>query len=99
MSNDNKIIKDFVETVFKEIDVSKSISDLEKILDKRGVENKYRINIDDYPKIKFNIIIDEIQKLENEYFIIDNIFNHHKIEEIDIAISKLLYAMAWKNEY
>jgi hypothetical protein len=99
---DNKIIynqeiKEFVDTVFKEISASKSISDLDKILDKRDVENKFRIKINDYPKIEFNITIEEIQNIEIETFIIDNLFNHDKIAENDNTITKLLYAMAWKN--
>lgn len=90
-------IKEFVNTVFTEICASKSISDLEKILDKRGVENKYRIKTNDYPRIEFKITIEEIQNIENETFIIDNIFNHDKIAQNDNTIVKLLYAMAWKN--
>ncbi|GAA4061665.1 hypothetical protein GCM10022389_02640 [Flavobacterium cheonanense] len=97
IDNDNLKIKELVNNVFKEICASKSISGLEKILDKRRVENKYRIKIDDYPKIEFNITIEEIQKLEEESFICKNIFNHNKIGETENTIVKLLYAMAWKN--
>ena len=94
---DNQNIKEFVETVFNDICKSKSISDLEKILENNKVEKKYWIKVVDYPKLEFNITIEEIQKLENESYISNNIFNHNKIAEIDNTIAKLLYAMAWKN--
>lgn len=93
----NRELKEFVDAIFKEISASKSVSDLEKILDKRDLENKYRIKIDDYPKIEFSITNEEIQRLEDETFISNNLFNHSKIKENDNTIAKLLYAMAWKN--
>tara|TARA_B110000285_G_C14648554_1_gene390799 strand:- start:106 stop:270 length:165 start_codon:yes stop_codon:yes gene_type:complete len=46
---------EFVKSVFYDICKSKSIYDLEKILDKNEVEEKYRIKTDDFPKIEFNI--------------------------------------------
>lgn len=94
---ENQIIKEFVETVFYDISKSKSISDLEKILEKNKVDKKYWININYYPKIEFNITTSEIEKLQDESFISDNILNHEKIGKIDNTIVKLLYAMAWKN--
>lgn len=92
-----KEIKIFVDTIFYNIKKSNSIFDLDFILFNNEVEEKYRVKTDDYPKIKFNISIEEIQKLENETFIINNIFNHDKIAENNNTIVKLLYAMAWKN--
>lgn len=86
-----------VDSIFDNIINSKSISDLERILEKNEIETKYWIKSDDYPKIKFNISISEIEKLENESFIIDNIINHNMIKDVDNTIAKLLYAMAWKN--
>jgi hypothetical protein len=93
----NKCIKKFIDIIFNSIKDSKSISDLEKILDKNEVDKKYWIKDVDYPKLDFNITKSEIKKLEYESYISNNIFNHNKIGEVDNTISKLLYAMAWKN--
>ena len=97
IDNYNVKVKELVNTIFNDISKSKSISDLEKILENNKVEKKYWIKVADYPKLEFNITIEEIQKLENESYISNNIFNHNKIAEIDNTIAKLLYAMAWKN--
>lgn len=88
---------EFVKSIFTDIIKSKSISDLEKILDKYEVEEKYRIKTDVFPKIEFDITKSDIKKLEDEDYIVNNIFNHNKIAKVDSTISKLLYAMAWKN--
>lgn len=90
-------VKELVNTVFNDISKSKSISDLEKILENNKVDKKYWIKLVDYPKLEFSITKSEIQKLEDESYISNNIFNHNKIAEIDNTIAKLLYAMAWKN--
>jgi hypothetical protein len=97
MISDNKHIKLLIKTVFNDICLSKSISDLEKILEKNKVEKKYWIKDVDYPKLELSITKSEIEKLEDNSFIIDNIFNHNKIAKVDNTIAKLLYAMAWKN--
>lgn len=94
---DNLEIQKFINTIFKEICVSKSIVDLGAILKRNNVDEKYWINANDYPKIEFKITVEEIEKLENESIIVDNIINHNKIKDVDNTIAKLLYAMAWKN--
>ena len=97
IDNYNVKVKELVNTVFNDISKSKSISDLEKILENNKVDKKYWIKLVDYPKLEFSITKSEIQKLEDESYISNNIFNHNKIAEIDNTIAKLLYAMAWKN--
>ena len=97
MKNNSQRTKIIVNSIFNDIIKSKSISDLEKILYNIKIDEKYKVKTDDYPKIKFNISNSEIEKLENESFIIDNIINHNKIKDVDNTVAKLLYAMAWKN--
>lgn len=94
---ENQNIKEFVNIVFDDICKSISITALEKILENNKVEKKYWIKVVDYPKLEFKITLEEIQKLENESFIIDNVFDHNNIGKNDNTIAKLLYAMAWKN--
>jgi hypothetical protein len=97
MIDNNVKVKELVNSIFEDISKSKSISDLEKILEHNKVDKKYWIKLVDYPKLEFSITKSEIQKLEDESYISNNIFNHNKIAEIDNTIAKLLYAMAWKN--
>lgn len=97
IDSENLKAKKLINSIFDDIINSKSISDLERILEKNEVETKYWIKSDDYPKIKFNITNSEIQKLESQSYINNNIFNHNKIGETENTIVKLLYAMAWKN--
>lgn len=97
IDSENLSAKMLVNSIFNDISESKSISDLELILDNNKVETKYWIKSYNYPKIKFSITIEGIQQLENESFIIDNIINHNKIVDNESTIAKLLYTMAWKN--
>lgn len=95
--SENLITKKLINSIFNDIINSKSISDIEKILENNNIETKYWIKTYDYPKIKFDISNSEIEKLEKESIIIDNIINHNKIKDVDNTVAKLLYAMAWKN--
>lgn len=97
INSENQHIKLIIKSVFNDICLSKSISDLEKILVKNEIEKKYWIKDVDYPKLEFSITKSEIQKIQDESYIINNIFNSNKIGEVDNTIAKLLYAMAWKN--
>jgi hypothetical protein len=97
IDSENLKAKKLVNSIFNDIIKSKSISDLEKILENNKVETKYWIKTGDYPKIIFSITNSEIKKLEDETFISNNIFNHDKVSESDNPTVKLLYAMAWKN--
>ena len=74
---ENHYVKEFVKSVFNDIYMSKSICDLEEILEKKDVENKYWIKDVDYPKLEFSITISEIKKLEDESYISNYIFNHN----------------------
>jgi hypothetical protein len=97
MNNFNKTYKKLIDDCFLKICNSKSINELDNILNILGIEDIYRIEFENYPKIEFSITKSEIKKLEDDSLISNNIFNHDKIGEIDSTALKLLYAMAWKN--
>ena len=94
--NDLEAIK-LVKEIFQLIKNAKSIADLEKVEnDKRIIKNKF--DIDTYPKIEFSIKGSEIQFLIDESEMIDKDFNFSKdiTSKLTDPISKLLFAIVWK---
>ena len=88
----------FTNEVFSLIKNSKSISDLENIPGKFGKLAMKGISIEDYPKIEFSISISEIQSLlENELIDRDLKLAKNISSKINDPLSKLLYAIVWKN--
>jgi len=96
MNNDEAI--EFTNNIFDLIKKARTISHLEIIPDKLEIPGKNRMNIDLYPKIEFAISPDEIRKLMDDK-ILDN--DHKFVPEITSKLAdpltKLLYAIAWKN--
>lgn len=95
--NDQQALK-FILDIFDLLKKSKSILDLEEIPDKIGIPNKNRMSIDGYPKIEYKINQTEIQSLLNDK-ILDNNLNFTKdiTSKLSDPITKLLYAISWKN--
>ena len=83
--------------VFNLIKKSKTISDLENIPDKLKIPIKNRISIND-PKIEFSIKKSEIQNLiDNKIVDNDHNFTTAIKSKLTDPVTKLLYAIAWKN--
>lgn len=83
---------------FEAIKASKTVEDLEKIHDSLKVPPKNKIKIDGYPKIDFDIQPKEIRKLQKNNLIDDECLLSNEISlKLTDPISKLLYAVAWKN--
>jgi hypothetical protein len=90
--------KKFTTDIFESIKKSTTIEDLKKIPDELNVPIKNRMNLNFYPKIKFNIEPGEIHELmENN--LIDKEFNFTAdlTSRIKDPLTKLLYATLWKN--
>lgn len=84
-----------VTKTFEKLMASKSISDVEQILDTLGIDKKYRMNDKVYPQIKFKITRQEIKDLKKQGIITaDNL-----LADISNAapLTKLLYSVLWKN--
>jgi len=88
----------FTNDVFNLIKQSKTISDLEAIPKKFGKIAMKGMNPEDYPKIEFNISMNEIQTLmKNKMIDTDFKFARNISSILTDPLSKLLYAIAWKN--
>ena len=90
--------KKFTTDIFESIKKSTTIEDLKKIPDELNIPIKNRMNLNFYPKIKFNIEPGEIHELmENN--LIDKEFNFTAdlTSRIKDPLTKLLYATLWKN--
>jgi hypothetical protein len=88
----------FIKDIFELIKESKTILDLESIPDKLEIPTKNRMNIDGYPKIEFSISPEEIQSLIENKIIDDKLnFTADLTLKLTDPLSKLLYAISWKN--
>jgi hypothetical protein len=86
---------DIVNQAFKKLLQAKTIDDVDRILDDLNVDKKYRIAEQLYPEIKFKITEKEILELKSKKIVSDENFVSN-VPNSD-ALSKLLYALAWKN--
>jgi hypothetical protein len=84
-----------VKKVFEELIKAKTLDEVDGILDKLGVDSKYRIDTSKYPKLDFTISKDEIKALKSDG-IISNDGHLVKFQSAD-PLAKLLYAVIWKN--
>jgi hypothetical protein len=86
---------EIVKLAFDKLMNSKNIDEVENILDDLKIEKKYRMDIDTYPQIKFKITKKEIQELKRDGTLTtENLFTN--ISNAD-TLTKLLYAISWKN--
>ncbi|GGG52682.1 hypothetical protein [Epilithonimonas arachidiradicis] len=93
----NPEIKNFVKSAFEEIKKARSVNCLQKILDDFEFQ-KNKISVETYPKIRFKISAQEIQQLVAANILDQNYqFNSEVSFEESHVVTKLLYALAWKN--
>lgn len=87
-----------METIRKAFEIlseAHTIEDVNNILNTLNVGNKYRMDDKSYPQITFKITSEEIQKLRNKKLLnSDNLLTDVSNES---SLTKLLYAVAWKN--
>lgn len=95
MTNENA--KRFISEIFFKIKESNNIQNLEEI-EKSNFEEKEKMNIEKYPKIKFSILPNEIKLLQEKGILEkDYSFSEAVSSKIEDPLTKLLYALAWKN--
>ncbi len=84
-----------VKRIFEKLMTSKTIEDVERILDDPMIDKKNQMDDQLYPQLKFKITKDEIEDLKKKGIITsDNLLSD--ISNAD-TLTKLLYAVSWKN--
>lgn len=90
--------KEMIIRVFDKIQTSRFICDLQEIEDDPDIPPKNKINDNTYPKIDFEISPKEIQlMIDNQLIDNDYQFTKDISTTIKDPLTKLLFAMAWKN--
>lgn len=86
-----------VEKVFNVIKQSQTIDELKTKADKLNLPLYAHLKSERYPKITFNITKEEIQELcDNQILDKNNLLTEDAPKKFD-TVSKLLYALVWKN--
>lgn len=86
---------EIITLTFEKLLTSKTVDDVEKILDDLKIDAKYRMDDKVYPRLKFKITEQEIDDLKEKGLITaDNLLTD--ISNAD-PLTKLLYSVSWKN--
>lgn len=86
---------EIVRRTFEMLQTSKTVEEVEKILDDLRIDKKYRMDDNVYPRLKFKITKQEIEGLKEKGLITaDNLLTD--ISSAD-TLTKLLYSVSWKN--
>lgn len=94
----NQEAKDFTVRAFESIKQAKTTSELQDIPQNLDLPSKFRMNIDVYPKIGYRITSEDIKLLMDDNKIgKDHSFSNHIVTESSDPLTKLLYAVCWKN--
>lgn len=86
---------EIISRTFDKLLTSKSVDEVEKILDDLKIDKKYQMDDNVYPRLKFKITKQEIEDLKEKGLIkADN-----SLADISSAdtLTKLLYSVSWKN--
>ena len=86
---------EIITRTFEKLLTSKTIDEVERILDDLKVDMKYRMDDKVYPRLKFKITKQEIEELKEKGIITaDNLLAD--LSDAD-PLTKLLYSVSWKN--
>src|SRR5690606_26379558 len=86
---------EIITRTFEKLLTSKTIDEVERILDDLKVDMKYRMDDKVYPRLKFKITKQEIEELkEKKILTADNLLAD--LSDAD-PLTKLLYSVSWKN--
>ena len=86
---------EIVTQTFEKLLTSKTIEEVEKILDDLKIDKKNRMDDQVYPRLKFKITKEEVEELKKkEVITVDNLLTD--ISNAD-TLTKLLYSVSWKN--
>jgi uncharacterized protein YggL (DUF469 family) len=84
-----------VNQTFEKLQASKTIEEVDRILDDMNIHVKYRMDGKSYPQLKFKISKQEIEELKEKGKItVDNLLAD--ISDAD-TLTKLLFSVLWKN--
>ncbi|MBC8397353.1 MAG: hypothetical protein H8E16_09690 [Flavobacteriales bacterium] len=94
-----KNVKEKVDEIFNSI---KNASIKEELISIEGGFDKYKIDINKFPKLDLNIDADKLKKLIAKGVFIDDFSSNYKISpnimsELTTPLEQFLFAMAWKN--
>lgn len=86
---------EIIARTFDKLRTSKTIDEVEKILDDLKIDKKYRMDDKVYPRLKFKITKQEIEELKEKGLITAD----NSLTDISSAdtLTKLLYSVSWKN--
>ncbi|ALJ00795.1 hypothetical protein [Rufibacter tibetensis] len=94
----DKEAKVWVDKMFNLLKEATSLQAVQDILLRSEFSIKNKLNLDLYPPIQFRITDKEIKTLKDEGILnADNTFKKNLPENILNPVTKLLYAIAWKN--
>jgi len=86
---------EIITRTFEKLLASKTIEEVEKILDDLKIDKRNRMDDQVYPRLKFKITKEEIEELKKkEVITADNLLAD--ISNAD-TLTKLLYSVSWKN--
>jgi signal recognition particle subunit SEC65 len=86
---------EIITRTFEKLLTSKTVDEVERILDDLKVDMKYRMDDKVYPRLKFKITKQEIEELKEKGIITaDNLLAD--LSDAD-PLTKLLYSVSWKN--
>lgn len=86
---------EIITKTFEKLLISKTIDEVERILDDLIIDIKYRMDDKVYPRLKFKITKEEIEELKEKGVITtDNLLAD--LPDAD-PLTKLLYSVSWKN--
>ena len=86
---------EIVRRTFEKLRTSKTVDEVDRILDELNIDKKYRMDDKVYPRLKFKITKQEIEELKEKGIITaDNLLTD--ISSAD-TLTKLLYSVSWKN--
>lgn len=93
----NSEAKELVDEVFEKITSSESIDQIKELKKDDRIKKNW-MSTESYPMITFKITPEEIIDLKNEGKLTDGLqFTYDLPSKIDDPLSKILYALAWKN--
>ncbi|MBX2956293.1 MAG: hypothetical protein KF846_09060 [Cyclobacteriaceae bacterium] len=86
---------EIISRTFEKLLTSKSVDEVERILDDLKIDKKYQMDDNVYPRLKFKITKQEIEDLKEKGLIKSD----NSLADISSAdtLTKLLYSVSWKN--
>lgn len=93
----NSEAKELVDEVFDRIANAKRIDQIRELINDDRIKKNW-VNTNNYPKITFKITSEDINDLKNEGKLTDDLLFANDLPlKIKDPLSKILYALAWKN--